>query len=299
MSSRVTPGTIPAARADAGLTRRTGRTNRTDKLPPAMSLVSGKVLVTGASGGIGQAIVQAFAARGAELIVSGRRTDVLEPLATRVGGRAIRCDLANRDDVARLASEAADVDVFVANAALPASGVVTELTPEQIDQMLEINLRAPVALARALAPGMIERRRGHMVFISSLSGKVASPASSIYSATKFGLRGFALGLREDLRPFGVGASVVLPGFIRDAGMFADSHVRLPSYVGTRSPDDVAAAVIRAIERDRAEVEVAPVGLRIAANFGGVAPELAGTVSRRMGGDKIAARLAEGQIDKRP
>ena len=158
-----------------------------------MSLVGGKVLVTGATGGIGQAIARAFAARGADLIVSGRRADVLEPLAAEVGGHAVVRDLGNRDDVARLAAEAAAVDVLVANAALPASGMLTELTPEQIDRMLEVNLRAPVALARALSPGMIERRRGHLVFISSLAGKAASPASSIYSATKFGLRGFALG----------------------------------------------------------------------------------------------------------
>ena len=89
--------------------------------------------------------------------------------------------------------------------------------------MLEVNLRAPIALARALAPAMIARGSGHIVFISSLAGKAAAPASSIYSATKFGLRGFALGLREDLRPHGVGVSVVLPGFIRDAGMFADAR----------------------------------------------------------------------------
>jgi short-subunit dehydrogenase len=263
-----------------------------------MSLVGGKVLVTGATGGIGQTIVEAFAARGADLIISGRRMDVLEPLAARVGGRAIGCDLSDRGDVARLAAEAVDVDVFVANAAMPASGMLTELTPEQIDRMLEVNLRAPVALARALAPQMIDRRRGHMVFISSLAGKAASPASSIYSATKFGIRGFALGLREDLRPSGIGVSVVLPGFIRDAGMFADANVQLPPGVGTRSPENVARSVIRAIERNRAEVEVAPLGLRVAANFAGVAPQVAGSVSRKMGGEKIASRLAAGQIDKR-
>jgi short-subunit dehydrogenase len=263
-----------------------------------MSLVGGKVLVTGASGGIGHAIVRAFAARGADLILSGRRVEVLEPLAAEVGGRVVGCDLAKREDVARLAAEAGDVDVFVANAALPASGFLTELTPEQIDKMLDVNLRAPVALARALAPAMIERRRGHMVFISSLAGKAASPSSSIYSATKFGLRGFALGLREDLRPYGIGASVVLPGFIRDAGMFADAQVELPRGIGTRSPEDVAQSVIRAIERNRAEVEVAPVGLRVAASFAGVAPALAGNVSRRVGGEKLAAQLAAGQIDKR-
>jgi short-subunit dehydrogenase len=164
--------------------------------------------------------------------------------------------------------------------------------------MLEVNLRAPIALARALSPGMIERRRGHMVFISSLAGKAASPASSIYSATKFGLRGFALGVREDLRPHGVGVSVVLPGFIRGAGMFAEAQVELPRGVGTRSPEQVAAAVIRAIEQNRAEVEIAPAGLRVAAGFAAVAPEVAASLSRRLGGDRIATDLAAGQVDKR-
>ena len=263
-----------------------------------MSLLSATVLVTGATGGIGQAIARAFAARGATLIVSGRRVDVLEPMATEVGGRAIACDLADREDLERLVAEAGEIDVLVANAALPASGAFTELTQDQIDRMLEINLRAPIALARAFSAGMIARRSGHIVFISSLAGKVASPASSIYSATKFGLRGFALGLREDLRPHGVGVSVVLPGFIRDAGMFAEAGVELPRGVGTRTPEEVADGVIRAIERNRAEVEVAPLGLRLGAAFGALAPELAAAASRRMGGEQVASDLAAGQRDKR-
>ena len=164
--------------------------------------------------------------------------------------------------------------------------------------MLEVNLRAPIALARAFAPGMVERQRGHLAFVSSLSGKTASPASSVYSATKFGLRGFALGLREDLRPSGVGVSVVLPGFIRDAGMFADSHATLPPGVGTRSPQEVAEAVMSAIERNRAEVSVAPITMRIGASVGGAAPALASAVSRRFGSERIAADIAAGQRDKR-
>jgi short-subunit dehydrogenase len=262
--------------------------------------LAGEVLVTGATGGLGQAITRAFAAHGASLILTARRESVLRQLAEEVAGRAVVCDLARREDVAALADVAdrAAVDVLVANAALPGSGVITELSQEQIDLMLEVNLRAPVALARALMPGMISRRRGHMVFISSLSGKAASPASSLYSATKFGLRGFALGIREDLRPHGVGVSLVLPGFIRDAGMFADADIVLPRGVGTRSPEDVAAAVIRAIERNRAEVEVAPLSLRLGASIAGVAPELAASVSRRMGSEKVSAELAEGQRDKR-
>jgi len=263
-----------------------------------MSLAGGNVLITGATGGIGQAIARAFAPRCATLTLTGRRLDVLEPLAAEVHGRAVVCDLADRADVERLVADVGALDVLVANAALPASGILTELTQAQIDRMLEVNLRAPIALARALAPGMIERRRGHMVFVSSLAGKSAAPASSIYSATKFGLRGFALGAREDLRPHGIGVSVVLPGFIRGAGMFADAGITLPRGVGTRSPEDVAAAVLRAIDHDRAEVEVAPVGLRLGASFASIAPQLAATVSRRMGSEKLAGDLAAGQIEKR-
>lgn len=258
------------------------------------------VLLTGATGGIGQAIARALAARGARLILTARRAELLDTLAREVGGRAVTCDLAQRDDVRRLAGEVESerVDVLVANAGLPASGLLTELTAEQVDRMLEVNLRAPIALAHALTPGMVARHSGHLVFISSLSGKVASPASSLYSATKFGLRGFALGLRADLRDHGVGVSVVLPGFIRDAGIFADAGVALPRGVGTRAPEDVAAGVIHAIEHDRAEVDVAPLGLRLGAAFAAVAPAAAAAISRRLGSDRIATSIAEGQRDKR-
>jgi short-subunit dehydrogenase len=264
-----------------------------------MSLTSGKVLVTGATGGIGQAITRAFAARGATLVLTGRRQDVLEPLAQEVGGQAVPCDLSRREDVDRLIHSAGAPDVLVANAALPASGLLIELTQEQIDRMLEVNLRAPIALARAMAPAMIDRGRGHIVLISSISGKATALASSVYSATKFGLRGFALALREDLRQHDVGVSVVLPGFIRGAGMFADAGtVPLPPGISTRSPQEVAAGVIRAIERNRPEIDVASPPLRVAATFASVAPGLAAALARRMGGDRIATQLAASQVDKR-
>jgi short-subunit dehydrogenase len=130
--------------------------------------------------------------------------------------------------------------------------------------------------------------------MSSLQGMATTPVSSLYSAAKFGLRGFALGLREDLRSHSVGVSVVLPGFIRDAGMFADSGVELPPGVGTRSPQDVASAVVSAIERNRAEILVAPVGLRLGTAVASVAPALSAAVSRRLGSARIAAQIVEGQ-----
>jgi short-subunit dehydrogenase len=263
-----------------------------------MTAIQGTALVTGASGGIGQAIARALAARGAEVVLTGRRADVLEPLAQELHGRALAIDLAERDAVERLVEQVGEVEILVANAALPASGTLDDYTAEQVDRALDVNLRAPIVLAKLLGERMAARGHGHLVFISSLSGKAASPGGALYSATKFGLRGFALCLREDLRPAGVGVSTIFPGFIRDAGMFADARVELPRGVGTRSPQDVANAVVHAIERNKAEVDVAPLSLRAGAAVAGLAPELAATMSRRMGGQRVADGLAAGQRHNR-
>lgn len=263
-----------------------------------MTAIQGTVLLTGASGGIGHAIARALAARGAQLVLTGRRADVLEPLAAELGGRALAVDLAQRDAVERLVAEAGDVEILVANAALPASGTLDDYTVEQVDRALDVNLRAPIVLAQLLSRQMVARGRGHLVFISSLSGRAAQGGGALYSAGKFGMRGFALSLREDLRSSGVGVSTIFPGFIRDAGMFAKARVQLPRGVGTRSPEDVAAAVIRAIERNKAEIDVAPLGLRLGSIVAGLAPELSANSSRRMGGPRIAERLAAGGRDNR-
>jgi uncharacterized protein len=256
------------------------------------------VLLTGATGGIGHAIARALSQRGAKLILTGRRSDVLEPLAAELGGRSLAVDLSERAEVARLVAEAGDIDILVANAALPASGTLDSFSIEEVDRALEVNLRAPIILAHELAPPMVGRGRGQLVFISSLSGKATSPRGSIYSASKFGLRGFAGSLRADLRPSGVGVSTVFPGFIRDAGMFADANVQLPKGVGTSTPEEVAKAVVTAIEKNRGEIDVAPLSMRLGSTFAGIAPELAATVSRRMGAEDIARDMQAGQGHKR-
>jgi short-subunit dehydrogenase len=265
-----------------------------------LQLAGATALVTGATGGLGSAIASALHDRGTELIVSGRRAAELDSLATSLQARPAVADLTVREDLERLGALAleAGADVLVANAALPASGLLSDLTAAEIDRMLEVNLRAPIMLAHALAPAMVARGRGHLVFVSSLSGKAAAPASSVYSATKFGLRGFALALRQDLAPHGVGVSLVSPGFIRDAGMFADTGVKLPPGTGTRTSADVAAAVIRVIEADRAELDVAPASLRAGAVFASLAPQLAASASRLAGSGRVSAELAQRQRHKR-
>ena len=266
----------------------------------ALQLADSTVLLTGASGGLGRAIAHALHERGALVLLSGRREDSLEEIRAQLGDRAevLVADLADRGAVLSLAERAAPVDALVANAALPASWSVEDFTHEQIDRALEVNLRAPMQLTRALVPGMVERGRGHLVFVSSLSGKVASSGSSIYSATKFGLRGFASGVREDMHETGVGVTVVFPGFIEGVGMYADTGVKLPRGVALRSAQDVAAAVVRGIEEDRDEIDVAPLSLRAGVLASSIAPRTTAALQRRLGSDRIAAQMADAQRDKR-
>lgn len=254
-------------------------------------------LVTGANGGIGAAIARAIHATGATVLLSARRMDAVEPLAKELGARVILADLGDRDAVARLADDASSADVLVANAALPASGPALGFSVEQIDRALDVNLRANMILGRVLAEHMTARGRGQLVFISSIAGKVAARYSAIYSATKFGMRGFALGLREDLAGTGVGCTTIFPGFIRDAGMFAETKVELPKGIGTRTPEDVARAVLRAVDKNPAEISVAAFEQKFAAVLGSIAPEALSSMQKLFGADKVGDQMAAAQTKR--
>jgi short-subunit dehydrogenase len=261
-----------------------------------MNVSGSTVLLTGATGGIGHAIARRLHGAGAKLILTGRRTDVLEPLAAELSAESLAVDLADRDAVDRLAEEASSVDILVANAALPASGHIHSFSMQEIDRALDVNLRAPIVLTHKLGAEMVKRGKGHIVFISSLSGKTGNPGASMYSATKFGVRGFAQSVREDFHGI-VGVTTVFPGFIRDAGMFADADMELPRGVGTSSPEEVADAVLRGIEKNKGEIDVAPVPMRAATKFAMFAPGIAARVSRSQA-NAVSAEMAKGQADKR-
>jgi short-subunit dehydrogenase len=263
-------------------------------------LSGARALVTGATGGIGDAIARALHARGAHVMVTGRRREVLDKLASELGDRVepIEADLSDAGAVRSLIERAGQVEVLVSNAALPASGKLDSYESGQIDRAIDVNLRAPIQLAHALTPPMVERGSGHVVMISSLSGKVASGHASLYNATKFGLRGFSFALNDELRGTGVGCTTVFPGFIANAGMFADSGVELPKGVGTRTPEQVADAVVEGIEKGKPEIDVAPLSLRMGGWLFGASPSLVSSMQRVLGGEKIASGLGEGQRDKR-
>lgn len=266
-----------------------------------MELAGRTALLTGATGGLGRAIATALAQRGAKVVLSGRSLEALEAMAAELPGsghRTLTSDLSQPGAAEKLAAEAGPIDVLVANAGLPGTGRLPDFSADELTGTLRVNLEAPMLLARALEPGMLERGSGHMVFISSLSGKSATPLSSVYNATKFGLRGFALGLRADLDPVGIGVSIVSPGTIREAGMYADSGAPPITGLGTGTPQQVAAAVLKAIEQNKVEVSVAPVQQRFLAHFALTSPGIAVKIASGGAGQKAAAEVAAGQKDKR-
>lgn len=266
-----------------------------------VDLTGKSVLLTGATGGLGRSIAGALAERGSRLILSSRKPDELEALAGELHGqghRWIECDLAEPGGVQSLLGEVGEVDVVVANAGLPGTGKLEDFSDQDVRRALRVNLEAPIELARALLPGMRGRGRGHLVFVSSLAGKAASPRSSIYNATKFGLRGFALALQADLGQGPVGASLVSPGFVREAGMFHDSGAKPPPGMGTARPEQVADAVIEAIERNRVEIAVAPLAQRSIAHLGLAMPRLSLKAQSGKAGQRAAESVASGQSEKR-
>lgn len=257
-----------------------------------VTLSGARVLLTGATGGIGHAIARALHARGANLILTGRRTDVLDELAAEVGGTTIACDLSDAAAVTKLMDEVGDIDVLVANAALPGVGAIADYSEAGIDRDLDVNLRAPIVLTRWATRQMLPRGRGHIVIIGSLAGRAPSPLTAMYNATKFGVRGFVLAHRDDLHGTGVGISVVEPGFVSDAGMFVESEMDLPKGARTVSPDDVARAVLRSVDKDLGEVMVAPVEMKFLSGVALISPRFSSALMRRMG----AADIIGGHTD---
>lgn len=264
-----------------------------------MQLSGRRALLTGATGGLGRAIAKALAEEGATVLLSGRDPEAIAELAASLPGdghAVLPSDLGDPGAAAALAaaaSAAGEVDVLVANAGRPGTGWLPDVSEEEVERTLRVNLEAPMILARALAPAMVERGAGALVFVASLSGKAASPRSSIYNATKFGLRGFAFGLRTDLGPRGVGVSVVSPGFVRDAGMFAKSGAKAPPGLGTSTPEQVAAAVLKAIRGNRAELVVAPPVSRALSHFATISPAISARVQSAPMGQKAAAEVSAG------
>ena len=225
-----------------------------------MELAGRTVLLTGAAGGIGRHIAAALAARGARLVVSDREEDGLLALPAEARLTADLRDLDQVEDlVARAEVAAGPLDVLVNCAGVEITGAYTRQSRDELEDVVRVNLLAPMALIRAVVPGMLDRGRGHVVTLTSVSGKGPAPYLASYGATKAGLIELNRSLRVEHRGTGVGFSAVSPGFVSDDGMYArmeqEGH-RAPRALGTSKPHRVATAVVEAIERDTPEKIVA-------------------------------------------
>ncbi|KUI22352.1 SDR family oxidoreductase [Mycobacterium sp. GA-2829] len=254
-----------------------------------MRLEGRRVLVTGATGGIGNAIACRLATRGCRMVLTGRRREGLTELVDALGppARGVVADLTESDDVLALLEDAGQIDVLVTSAGVGPVEGLAEISRDALEEAVRINLLAPAELARAVVPAMRRRGSGHIVFVCSVAGFVATSANSpVYTATKWGLRGLGLALRQELHRDGIGVSTVFPGPIRDVGMSVQLGVPLPRRIATNSADEVAAAVERAVERNRAETTVAGSGVRLAGLIGRLAPVLVGDAARVAGAERF-------------
>jgi short-subunit dehydrogenase len=234
-----------------------------------MPAVTGlRALVTGASSGIGAATADVLAAKGATVLRTGR---------TITGPSSFACDLV--EGVEPLVAWAGDVDLLVCNAGVGYAGPFAAMPAGKITELVALNLVSQLELVRAVLPGMIARRRGHVVLVSSIAGAMGVADEAVYSATKAALKAFADALRLESRP--VGVTVVHPGVI-DTPFF---ERRGTPYTRRRPrpipPVEVAEALVAAVEHDRAEIFV-PSWLRFPARLNGAFPALVRGLQRRFG-----------------
>jgi NADP-dependent 3-hydroxy acid dehydrogenase YdfG len=224
-------------------------------------------VVTGAAGGIGAALARRLGEAGARLVLVDRPGTPLEALARELGGVARPMDV--RDAAAwgelagALARDHGGADLLVNNAGVTIHGTFLEHSLEDLDRIVDVNLKGVLLGCRALAPQLVARGAGHIVNVSSLAGRLAFPYQSTYSATKFAVRGFGAALRMELAAHGVGVTTVMPGtvatrLLETAPTYdAPASRRIAELMlahGAR-PERVAERIVRAIVRDEAEVVI--------------------------------------------
>ncbi|WP_028079762.1 SDR family oxidoreductase [Solimonas soli] len=227
-----------------------------------MNLSTSTVLLTGASGGIGQALAREFAARGARLLLSGRDTAKLATLSAELRGlgtevSVLAADLSSAEGVARLAHAALSggvPDIVVHCAGALSFGRLDAVPAEEIARLWQTNVIAPSLLTRALLPALRKTGRGRFVFVGSIFGSLAFPMYATYSATKFALRGFAEALRRELDGSGIGVTYVAPRYTRTA-LNDGAPARIASALAMQQdePALVAARIVDAVARERREL----------------------------------------------
>lgn len=269
------------------------------------------VLITGASGGLGNHLVEAFAQRGTKLALVAFPGQGLEELCRGLQQRGLQAislamDLrqaAQRHQVVEQVHQAlGEVDILVNNAGVEFTSPYHLLSEQNILDVLGVNLEAALIMTRLVLPDMLKRKAGHIVNISSLAGRANPALQEPYAATKAGLVGFTYSLRASYRREGVSASVILPGFV-ETGIYAHlkevSGCTAPPLLGTSPPEKVVRAVLRAVERDKPEMIVNPIPVRPLFATWALAPSLGEWALNLTGGHDFFRKVFEASKHKRP
>jgi short-subunit dehydrogenase len=250
-------------------------------------------LVTGASAGIGLAIARRLAQSGANVVLAARRSRPLEETAASLRELRVKA-IAMPTDVARLEAleslvdrairEFGTIDVLVNNAGVEAFYPYEELPLERISETIAVNLTSALLLTRLVIPHMLKAGRGHVINMASTAGKFGIPFGATYGTTKSGLINFTQALRAEFHGRGISASAICPGFTEQGGIYdrmrRQSGRTSPFVVGSTTADRVAEAVIRAIERDKAELIVNWPPMRPLTVLTALFPTLGGALIRR-------------------
>jgi short-subunit dehydrogenase len=254
-----------------------------------------RVVVTGASRGIGRAVAAAFAARGAEVGLVARSDEELNELALALPGEgheALPADVGDAEAVAAALGEFGPVDVVVANAGIAHYGPFRDMDLGAVERMTRVNWLGTVNTVAAALPGMLERRRGHLVVVSSGAGLRSFPSAAVYGATKSAQRGFAEALRHELAGTGVSLTTVYPGEV-ESSLHAHEQETMPAWYRGKEraakAEPLAAAIVEAVEKDRRAVYY-PQFVRTLRIAHGISPQLADGILRRLRGRTAAPRL---------
>lgn len=257
-----------------------------------MKVSDSVVLVTGASRGIGRAVAEAAARRGARVGLLARDEADLRETLEAIGGRGCvaPADVGDREAVvaavARVADELGPVDVVVANAGIGQYGRFVDADPETLEQLVRVNVMGTFHTVGAVLPGMVERGRGHVVIVGSIAGRIGAPFEAAYSATKFAQTGFAEALGIELTGTGVGVSLISPGVIATDFFRARGHEYDRAFPRPIPPEKVAAAVVDAVEKEQAQRTV-PRWLGPTVVMRHLAPALYRAGTRRTFADELA------------
>jgi short-subunit dehydrogenase len=247
------------------------------------------VVVTGASSGIGEATALRFARAGSRVVLAARRLDRLEALAGRIrsgGGEALplACDVTEAADIDRLRGVTLDAfgrcDVLVNNAGIPGGGPFSQVTAQQVERVVRVDLLGVLLVTKAFLPAMIERGTGHVVNVASLAGRFAAPGIPVYGAAKHGVVAFSEALFYELKPLGIHVTVVNPAFASTEGFPATD---LPPPI-VMTADRVARTIVDVVRRDRGPEVSVPRGVGALQVFRILTPPL-----YRWGVERVTAR----------